>query len=81
MGVTGVVYKMEDKWEICGSYRCGKHNGRCSGNMWDLQLRSTELERIWRYVGVTSVVYGMEDNGRYAGVIGVIYKMREVREI
>ena len=28
VGVTGVVYRMGDEWNICGSYKCGIQNGR-----------------------------------------------------
>ena len=28
VGVTGVVYRMGDEWDISGSYRCGIQNGR-----------------------------------------------------
>ena len=38
VGVTGMVYRMGDEWEICGSYRCGIHNGRCLEDMWELQV-------------------------------------------
>ena len=28
VGLTGVVYRMGDEWEICGTYRGGIQNGR-----------------------------------------------------
>ena len=47
------------------------------GYMWELQAWYTEWEMKGRYVGVSGVVYKMEDEGRYVGVTGVVFRVRD----
>ena len=74
VGLTCVVYRMGEKWEICRSYRCGIQNGRYVGVTGVVNIMG-DVREICR-----SYRCGMQ-NGRYVGVTGVVNIMGDMWEI
>ena len=74
VGLTCVVYRMGEKWEICRSYRCGIQNGRYVGVTGVVNIMG-DVREICR-----SYRCGMQ-NGRYVGVTGVVCKMGDTWEL
>ena len=68
VGLTGVVCRMGEEWEICGTYRRGMQNGRRVGDMWDFQAWYAEWETSGRYVGPTGVAYRKGDEWEICGM-------------
>ena len=60
VGLTCVVYRMGDKWEICKSYRCGIQNGRYVGVTGVVNI----MGDVWEICGTYS--WGLQ-NGRGSG--------------